>query len=77
MREMKTFKRKKNRMTGTFISVWFEGDYWNANCDDHNQCCEFDSLKQALYFSASPIDWCSDCGIVWAEKNELSVREGL
>jgi hypothetical protein len=59
---------RKNRITGTRLSGWNEGGVWVVNCDDHDQCCEFDSKRAAIRFSAAPHNFCTTCYAVAAAK---------
>lgn len=50
-----------NRETKTQIEMWQDSEGWTLNCADHDQCCEFDTKREALEFRSAPSNFCSDC----------------
>lgn len=72
---MATTITRKNRQTGTLITVEpsDNGDgLWTCICEEHGLCCDFDNKRQAIYFSASPVDWCEACYPLFVERNGVS-----
>jgi hypothetical protein len=61
----------RNKQTKTLITLFNESGIWILNCDDHDQCCEFDSKRQALECRPYPSNFCTDCAtIVYGERTE-------
>jgi hypothetical protein len=66
---MKTITRK-NRMTGTHITVSHANDaglelerghtVWYTICEEHNQCCGHATKALALHHATAP-SWCEVC----------------
>ena len=58
----------RNRKTGSQITLINDGELWILNCDSHEQCCEFDTLREVKIFRAAPENFCSACADVLTSK---------
>lgn len=68
-----TYTTRRNRQTGTMISVASasaccadETDVdarWFTICEEHGDNIAHATRKQANWFAASPLDWCGGCQI--------------
>lgn len=54
-------KQAVNRKTKTTIELYQISDAWVVNCLDHDQCCEFETKREAHSFAAHPDNFCSEC----------------
>ena len=64
---MKTVRTARNRQTGTLIDLIDRGSNddgggrWETVCVDHGTVCSHETLRLAMRFAPSPLDWCEDC----------------
>ena len=73
-------KTKKNRQTGTTVSVWRPGtqldkrEGWLIICEDHGGCYGFNTRSEAVEFSSKPLEWCECCLSVSLESEESTME---
>ena len=59
-------QRRKNRQTGSIISVWRPGSQADRDegylviCEDYGTCIGVSTRKEALQAAANPLMWCPD-----------------
>lgn len=65
---MSTIRTRKNRQTGTMITVGRsdelqvnDGIGWAVTCEDHNVIMSCDTRKQAERQATAPLGWCQFC----------------
>jgi hypothetical protein len=52
---------RKNRQTGTMITVYREGRDWFTICEDHAEAVQHETAALARSWAAEPAVWCSQC----------------
>lgn len=45
----------------TYVERSDNGSGWQAVCDKHGTCCDFDTRAEARDFAKTPAEWCGDC----------------
>lgn len=60
---------RRNRQTGTRVTVYRDGPQWFTICEDHRQAAEHYTGRAARDWAAAPATWCTSCS------EELDRRE--
>lgn len=66
---------RKNRQTGTAVTVTKKADKWITVCEDHTATAEHKSKAARDKAARTPADWCEQCGKDLKAQQRKAARE--
>lgn len=66
---------RRNRQTGTAVTVTKQADKWITVCEDHKTTAAHKSRSARDLAARTPADWCGDCAKAHKAAQRAAARE--